>query len=169
MKNVYFIGFRGVGKTTISKLVAKELEKKYISIDNLIEKKEDETIFQIIEKKGWNHFRKIESEVLAKLVDKENYIIDCGGGIIEKKKNRNILKKNICVYLTSNIKIIEKRIQKSKNRVRFFPNLKLNEEIKILIQQRTPYYEKLSTFKISTSTKTKNEVVKSILNFIQQI
>ena len=87
LKRIVLIGFRGTGKSTIGKLLAKKLEWKYLSTDQQIEERVGTTISDIVERKGWKYFRKLETQVIEKLKSSQNMIIDTGGGIVENQKN----------------------------------------------------------------------------------
>lgn len=95
----FLIGMRNVGKTRLSKLLNKNLNIDYISLDSLIieqlPQKFNKNLNLFIEENGWEEFRKLEKEIFQKIaIDSFNkrIIIDCGGGIIEKEENQEILK-----------------------------------------------------------------------------
>ena len=64
---IYLIGFSGVGKTSVAKKLAKDLNLKYMDTDELIEKKYKASIKKIFEKSGEIYFREIESDILKKI------------------------------------------------------------------------------------------------------
>lgn len=92
-KNIVLIGMPGCGKTTIGKILAKELSMKFYDMDDYIEKKTNQKISELFEK-GEEYFRDIESSVCEELAKKESSIISTGGGVIKRKENIDFLKKN---------------------------------------------------------------------------
>ena len=91
MENIILVGIMGCGKTTISKLLSEKLKMPVIDMDEYIEKKYQCTIpemFNISEE----YFRDRESEACLDMAKLDGYIISTGGGVIKRKKNREILK-----------------------------------------------------------------------------
>ncbi|MBQ3420901.1 MAG: AAA family ATPase, partial [Romboutsia sp.] len=84
---IILIGFMGVGKTTIGKIIAKKLKLNFVDMDNYIEKREGKSISKIFEAYGEQHFRKLESESLKDLIKSDNIVISTGGGIVTTKEN----------------------------------------------------------------------------------
>ncbi len=81
-KKIVLIGFRGSGKSTISKVLAKKLEFNCVDMDKLIVKKAKKTIDEIIKKGSWQEFRKIEQNVLEEVLAlEEDIVISAGGGV----------------------------------------------------------------------------------------
>lgn len=164
--NIYLIGFRGSGKTTLGKILAKELKKNFIDIDKLIEKKESKSIAEIFKEKGEEYFRKVETLILKEVASKDNQIISTGGGIVISEENRKIIQENgITIYLTADIETTYKRIKSDNNRPQLTDKDPL-EEIKFLIEKRKPLYEKLANYTIDTSKLKIEECVKKIKEFI---
>ena len=91
--SIYLIGMPGVGKTTFGKELAKDIEFEWVDLDHEILKRIDSSIHEYIEIYGWNKFREIEYDVLKKYINKNNCVISTGGGIIENRKSRKLLKK----------------------------------------------------------------------------
>src|SRR3989338_3445861 len=87
MKNIILVGFMGSGKTTIAMKLSHLLKMRYVSTDDLIEKKEKATINEIFTKKGEDYFRNVESEVVAQACSMENVVIDMGGGVVLRDEN----------------------------------------------------------------------------------
>ena len=77
----------GVGKATITKLLANKLHLTYYDTDQEIEKKEKRSISDIFKKDGELHFRKLETELLENI--SQNSIIACGGGLPIHNNNMN--------------------------------------------------------------------------------
>lgn len=92
MKNkVVFIGMPGCGKSTIGRLVSKELNIKFVDMDKYIEDMASKTIPELFEL-GEEHFRNFESLACKKLAEENNIIISSGGGVVKRKENIDVLK-----------------------------------------------------------------------------
>ncbi|KAI9260772.1 hypothetical protein BDA99DRAFT_483343 [Phascolomyces articulosus] len=95
-KSIVIIGMRGVGKTTLGQHAAETLGFQFVDVDQHFEKVQDITIFDFINTWGWEKFRVKEAETLRELLSNpqyhRNYIISCGGGIVEPEKSRAVLK-----------------------------------------------------------------------------
>ena len=117
MKNIVLIGMRAAGKTKIGKKLAQKLNKKFVDLDNEIEKSTQKKIFEIVNEKGWKEFRKIEQNICAKFSKQKNLVISTGGGIVEDNDNINNLKKNgFLVFLQIPLEILKKRLTKKNQR-----------------------------------------------------
>ena len=107
----------GVGKSTIGKAVSKRLSMEFIDIDKLIENKIKLTIQKIFELKGEAFFRKVEEKVTLEEIKKSNKVISLGGGaFMNKKIRKGILLNAKSFWLDLDLKLIEKRLIKSKKR-----------------------------------------------------
>lgn len=99
-KSIVFIGFMGVGKTTVGKLVAKKLNRSFIDIDEEIEKEYGMPCTDIFKKIGEKAFRQKEKEVITELSSKKATILSVGGGAFLQEEVRQLcLEKCIVVFL----------------------------------------------------------------------
>ena len=162
MKNIVLAGFMGTGKTTVGSLISQELNMEYVNTDDLIEKKEGMSINDIFSKKGKRHFRQVESEVIKEVSQKDNSLIDAGGGVVINQLNVNNLKqKGIIFCLSAQPEEILKRTKRYSHR----PLLNVADplvEIKKILKNRTGYYKR-ADYQIETTGKTADEVSKEII------
>ena len=162
--NIALIGYRGTGKTSVGKLLAKKLNRKLLSTDKMIIKKAGMPINKIVKKCGWNRFRHLESEAIKNIGGKDNCIIDSGGGVILKNKNISALKKNcIIVLLKANPKVIASRIKSSKQRPPL-TNKSFIEEVRAVLKQRKEKYNNAADFIISTNNLSIGKVCNKIIS-----
>ena len=92
-KSILIIGMRGAGKTTAGRFASNVLEWPFIDLDSYLEAHASCTIPDLINTKGWDHFRREELSVLKKcLAEKSNgHVFACGGGIVEVLEARELL------------------------------------------------------------------------------
>lgn|SRR5690625_4524821 len=158
MKTLYLIGFMGSGKTTIGKMLAKQLQKSFIDTDQYIEKHYG-SIPDIFNNQGEKTFRLYENNALKKTTHYE--IVATGGGIVENEANYQTMKNNgVIIYLYASFSNIHERLKDDQSRPLWGKGLKENEK---LYKKRMPKYEAFSDFKIVTDHKTCEEVVEEIL------
>ena len=164
-KNLVLLGMMGSGKSTIGSLVSKKLNMKFIDIDNTIEKDVNMKITEIFEKRGEKFFRNLEEEITLKSLNSINNVISLGGGgFINEKIRREVLKNNFSFWLNCNTQTLLNRIKNSKKRPLAF-NLN-DSELTELIAKRTKIYSK-AQFKINCHKLTKTEIVKKILKIYE--
>ena len=160
-KNLIIIGMSGAGKSTIGSLVSKKLNIKFIDIDSVLENDSKMKISEIFEQKGENFFRNLEEKITLKLLNSINNVISLGGGgFINEKIRKEVLKNNFSFWLNCDTQTLLNRIKNSNKRPIAF-NLS-DSELTELIAKRTKIYAK-AQFKINCHKLTKIEIVEKIL------
>ena len=102
--NIVLIGMMGSGKSTIGKKLAKKLKKRFVDTDDLLEQSADASIAQIINARGIEEFRKMESNLIDRCSSLKNAVIATGGGAIENIDNIRKLRKNgLIVFLNRDL------------------------------------------------------------------
>ena len=93
----------GSGKSTIGKLLNVE-HFTFVDTDEEIEKQCGCSIKELIQTKGEQYFRNLESKVIKEISAKNCQIIATGGGAILRKENVKNLKKNGKIfYINANL------------------------------------------------------------------
>ncbi|UTE76312.1 shikimate kinase [Rossellomorea sp. KS-H15a] len=165
MKPIFFIGFMGVGKTTIGKRLGDVLNLPVIDMDQYIERIEKKAIKDIFLQHGESYFRDLETKVLNELKSEE-VIITTGGGVVERKENREFLRQNESVFhLTCSFDSLWERLEGDEDR----PLVQNNSKGKLLdlFERRLPLYKDGSSVIIHTDHKSVDEVVQAILPYIK--
>jgi len=165
LKNIILIGFMGTGKTTIATALARKLNMRYISTDDLIEKEEKCTINEIFTRQGEGYFREVESRIIAQVSGMENVVIDAGGGAVMREENIANMKSNgLVVCLTADEETIMKRTKKYKHR----PLLNVEDpkrKIRDLLAKRGPFYAR-ADFTVDTGSLTIRQAVDRIAEMV---
>lgn len=166
--NIILIGIRGSGKTTVGKILAKELKKDFIEIDTLITAKSRTSIPKIVEQRGWDYFRDIESNVVQEVAEKDNIVIATGGGVVVRTKNIELLKKHGKLFwLTVSVPALLKRIGDDKNRPSLTGKISRKEDMEITLKEREKLYQNAADVVVDTENKTAKEVAKEILTNLE--
>ena len=97
-KSIVFVGFMGVGKTTIGKLVAKKLYRDFVDTDEEIEKEFGMPTTKIFETLGEKTFRDKERSLIIGLSEQPLKIISLGGGAFLNENIRKACLKNCIVF-----------------------------------------------------------------------
>ena len=135
-KKTIFLGMMGSGKSSIGYLVSKKLNLKFMDIDNLIIEKTGTSILEIFKQKGEDHFRDLEEKITLRTLKNIYGIVSLGGGgFINKKIRKEVLKNHFSFWLNWDESILLKRIKNSKKRPLAFKskikNQKRNHKKKI--------------------------------------
>lgn len=165
MKNkVVIIGMPGSGKTTIGKILGKELSLKFYDMDEYIQKTTSKSIIELFEN-GEEYFRDIESNVCRELSQKENVLISTGGGVIKRKENIDAFKENaLIIFLDRPVEKILEDVDVSKR-----PLLKDGKEKVInLYKERYELYKKYAD-EIVVNDKDMRDVIEILKNKISKI
>jgi shikimate kinase len=164
--NIVLIGYRGTGKSTVAKILGQRLGRMVISTDAEIVKEAGQSIPQIVEKFGWDHFRELETQMCRKLQDQTNLVIDTGGGLILKEGNVKILKTNGTIFwLTAEVSTIVKRISGDTQRPSLSGTKTFVEEIEDILKERTPKYQAAADHVIPTNRTSPHQIADAILSF----
>jgi len=115
--NIILVGMMGAGKTTVGKLLAKQLGKTFIDSDEEIQRRTGVTIPHIFDVEGESGFRMRESGVIQELLKQDGIVLATGGGAILSAQNRAIMRQNgIVVYLKSSVYDLWQRTRHDHNR-----------------------------------------------------
>lgn len=165
--NIILIGFMGVGKSEVGKLLASRLGLSFTDCDALIEKQEGQAISSIFSSRGEDHFRDLENRLLQSLAGRDGLLLSTGGGMVLREENVKLLKKmGPLVLLTARQEVILKRLKDTDDR----PLLQGDKEqnIKEILSKRDPIYNSVADLKVDTSDLTPEKAVEEIVKWLKK-
>lgn len=162
-KNIYLIGFMGVGKSTAARLLAEKLGVSCVEMDEVIAQQQHMAITEIFEVYGESYFRNLETELLRSLAKKEPCVVSCGGGSVLREENAQLMKETgRIVLLTASPGTIYERVRYSKSRP--ILNGHMNEAyIRELMDKRSARYEAVADFVVETDEKSAELICRELL------
>jgi shikimate kinase len=168
--NIVLIGYRGTGKSVVGELLALKLNRETISMDAEIVRKAGMSIPDFVEQNGWPKFRDLETEVARELAERDNIIVDCGGGIIERQENISALQANgVIFWLQASVDVIVSRIADGTERPALIEGKSFTEEVAEVLDRRTPLYSEAAQHIVNTDNMTPEQVTDSILAICNQV
>lgn len=161
------IGFMGAGKSTIARLLGKELGRPFIDIDTEIEKNLEMSISEYFAQRGETAFRQIELEVLKLALTTER-IISTGGGCIEIAEVRSLLKeRQDVIFLRGSFDLLYERVTREDvASLRPIVKQKTKSELAALYESRLSYYQEVAQITIDTDDLTPIEIVQEIQQLV---
>ena len=158
---IILIGYRGSGKSTVGKLLAKELNVEWYDTDRLIEDKMGCSVKDIFENYGERYFRDLEREVLRTIYPLPPFtVISIGGGTELGTHPAKY------IYLKASSETLYDRLEGDSSRPKLTDKNEL-EEINTMLEIRQPIYEDFADITIEVDDLNVPQVVDKIINKIK--
>lgn len=162
---VFFVGFMVAGKTSVSRRLARNCGVASVDLDGYIERREGKPINQMFVEIGEEGFRAMETAVLDEFAEREPMLISCGGGIVLRPENREILKsKGFVIYLQVTAEQAYERIGDVSTR----PNFRDLPTARKTIQARLPMYEEVADAMVDTVGRNIPEVAREVRRVLEK-
>ncbi len=165
--NLFLIGYRGSGKTTVARLVAEQLGWTWLDADVELERRAGRTIKEIFAADGEGAFRVLEQQTIADLATGNEQVLALGGGAILRDANRQTLAaRGKTVWLQASAETLFARINGDPTTADRRPNLTATggiEEVRRLLAERTPLYEQCADLTVTTEGRTAETIAEEIV------
>jgi shikimate kinase len=160
-KSIVFIGFMGVGKTTIGERVAKKLYRDFVDIDEEIEKEYNMPTSEIFKTVGEKVFREKEKSIISDYSQQSLKIISVGGGAFLQEEIRNICLQNCLVFY------LDLSWDSWKERISLLIDSRPVLQGKTLEEIKALFYERQEIYSVYHSkVKIDNQEVEEVADFI---
>ncbi len=143
-KTVALVGMMGAGKTSIGKRLAARLEVPFADADHEIEAAASMTVADIFAKYGESEFRRLERNVIARLLHDRPLVLATGGGAWIDEATRAAMKAQaFSIWLRAPVDILFARVRKRQEHEQARPLLNTDDirgTLERLLLVRAPIY-----------------------------
>ncbi|NBO51214.1 MAG: shikimate kinase [Actinobacteria bacterium] len=164
---IVLIGPPGAGKTSIGKALSKELNMAFADSDSEIERSVNKKISDIFVDEGEEVFRKIEVDVVSKLLSQFDGVIALGGGAPINPEIQELLSSAQYPVVFIDVSISQAAIRIGFNKDRPLLLINPRQQWLHLMSERRPIYEKLASVTVSSDSQKPSEVARSITERIK--
>lgn len=167
-KRIVLLGMPCSGKSSIGKTVARNLNCRFIDMDDMIEKRTGLTIPEIFEKHGEETFRNLECILAKKLSQTQNVVISTGGGIVTRPESIEALAnpESYVIFLFRSFYKLISTPEKIMNKRPLLQN-KSHSEFHAMYKERMPLYRKYATVEVNNETE-REESVREIMDKLRE-
>jgi shikimate kinase len=160
---LYIVGFMGCGKSTVGRIVARQLGWRFADIDTDIEHAQQMSINDIFDRHGEEEFRRIEAAALERRVHDVArgipWVIAVGGGCFLQPQNLDLIQNHgISMWLDCPLEVIRERIAHSTHR----PLARDPHKLAELYEARRAGYER-ADYRIVVETNDSQAAAEEIL------
>ena len=171
--NLYLIGYRCTGKTSVGRLLAKAMAWTFVDMDHELVADEGIPIEDIVDSRGWKYFRELEGQLLQRLSQSTKQVISTGGGVVTVTENIVIMRDSgKVVWLHASPNTIAARMEADKSTAGQRPPLHGNDsvvEIEEILAERLPLYDEAMNLQVETDALSLEEVTEGILRWLKTL
>jgi shikimate kinase len=158
---LFLIGFMGAGKSSVAQYLASTYDMPAVDTDEAIEQTIGQTVADYFAREGEQAFRARETECLRRLSGSPA-IVACGGGIVERPENREIMRASgRTILLDASFDDIAARIEDRSTRPLFQDKHAAHD----LFDRRQSLYRSTADTVIDTSGKTVQEICAIVISY----
>jgi shikimate kinase len=142
-KNIFLLGMRASGKTTVGKALADALQCPCVDTDAMVVAEAGQSIDAIVAKQGWDAFRALEAAALVKAAELPGKVVSTGGGIVLSKANRDLMySSGVSFYLAADAGLLIARMLRDPDTAQrpSLTPLALHDEVAAVMSEREALY-----------------------------
>ena len=160
MPVLVLIGPPGAGKSTVGRLVAKNLGVGFRDTDADIVAVTGKTVAEVFIDDGEEHFRALERTAVEAALRRHAGVLSLGGGAVLDAGTRALLKEHRTLLLQVDLSSAASRVGMNRDR----PVLALNPraQLKQLLDARMPLYLEVATDVVDTRNRTARQVADDV-------
>jgi|GEM_PF-445454 shikimate kinase len=142
-KNIYLLGMRASGKTTVGKALSEALGCPFVDTDAMVVAEAGQDIDAIVAAEGWEVFRSLEEKALARAAEFPGKVVSTGGGIVLSQTNRDLMQRTgVSFYLAADAALLISRMLCDPNAAQrpALTPLALHDEVAAVMSERETLY-----------------------------
>jgi shikimate kinase len=142
-RHIVLVGLPGCGKTTVGRILARDLEARFVDIDAVVAQAAAMPIEQIFAERGEAAFRRLERAEVVRELSGDPGVIAPGGGWAAQPGNLETARDAVSVYLSVTPEEAERRLRGDEALVRpLLAGGDLLQTLRRLLADREPFYRR---------------------------
>ena len=159
------VGYMGSGKTTLARLLARDLDLEFVDLDRVIVKQAGRGIPEIFAERGEKHFRDLEHRALRDALKKGSpSVVACGGGVVIRPENRSLLRDVTTVFLREDTDVLYERTRGTDRPLRAASR----EEFVLRFAERLPFYREVADLEVEVDGRPPAKVAQEVLGCLSR-
>ena len=166
--NLFLVGMMGAGKTTVGRLLARRLKRRFFDCDLEIERRCGVKVPTIFDIEGEAGFRLREMQTLEQLTALEDIVLATGGGAVLADENRRRLAaRGTVVYLCARPEDLYERVRQDRNRPLLATRDPLGR-LRELHAERDPLYRAIADVVIDSGRQNIQSLTRNLADELSQ-
>jgi shikimate kinase len=147
-RKVYLVGMPGSGKSSVGEALAGLLDLRFVDLDREVEAAAGSTVEEVFSNGGEPRFRELESRSLLRVAGGPAAVVACGGGVVLREANRDLLRSTgTVVYLSAPLAALRERLAPFPSR----PLIRSPADLEALFREREPSYRSVAHHEIDAT------------------
>ena len=174
ISSIVLLGYMGCGKTKVGKKLSKKIGARFIDLDAEIEHFYSKSISQIFDDLGEIEFRKIERNILLKILNNNSFnVLSLGGGTPCYFDNMDLINKktNLTFFLNLESKVLAERLFSRKSKRPIIKSINDKNEMLNFVNkhlfERNVYYSK-ANYTINSNKRAVEKTCDEILKILEK-
>ena len=166
-QNIFLIGPMGAGKTTVGRMLARELKREFYDTDEVIESRTGVDIPWIFDVEGEEGFRQREIAVVDELTQKTGVVLATGGSVVVEPQNRtHLAARGLVIYLKTTVDQQLERTEKDKKRPLLLQATDREAVLRDIAVNYDELYREIADHVFVTDNRSIRTVVNDILSCV---
>ncbi len=168
-ERIALVGLRGAGKTTVGRLLARELEVPFVELDRRVEELAGLGMAELFELEAEDSFRRFEAEALERYLGEGlRSVVATGGSIVLREDTFGRLQATChTVWLRASAEEHFERVLAQGDRRPMRDRPRARDELTALLKEREPLYARCAQT-VDTSGRVAEDVAQEILAFCHE-
>ena len=160
--NLYLVGFMGTGKSTVGRILARQIGFRFLDSDHEIERTQGRAVSKIFAEDGEVKFRELEREFIERGHPATGCIVACGGGLVVPAGMLELLRsRGVVICMHAPLETILERTRHTTHRPLFQVENR-EQRVRELFAAREEIYRRTGTM-VLTDRRPMKEIAAHVL------